>query len=76
LFTKISRFNLEKQQCCKDGSKVPPPEVQGYLSIETIKDGKVIRSGCTELFMDSNENDLKRWVDTTISEDICSHEQF
>jgi hypothetical protein len=27
-------------------------------------------------FMDSNENDLKRWVDTTISEDICSHEQF
>jgi hypothetical protein len=28
------------------------------LSIETIKDGKVIRSGCTELFMDSNENDL------------------
>jgi hypothetical protein len=46
------------------------------LSIATIKDGKVIRSGCTELFMDINENDLKRWVDTTISEDICSHEKF
>jgi hypothetical protein len=23
--------------------------------------------------MDSNENDLKRWVDTTISGDTCSH---
>jgi hypothetical protein len=43
---------------------------------KTIKDGKVIGSGCTELFTDSNENDLKRWVGTTISEDICSHEQF
>jgi hypothetical protein len=29
-----------------------------------------------EFFMDSNENDLKGWVDTTTSEDICSHEQF
>jgi hypothetical protein len=26
--------------------------------------------------MDSNENDLKRLVDTSISEDVCSHEQF
>jgi hypothetical protein len=76
LFTKISEFIFEKQQRYNDGSRVPLPEVQGYLSIETIKDGKVIRSGCTELFMGSNENDLKRWVDTTISEDICSHEQF
>jgi hypothetical protein len=42
----------------------------------TIKDGKVIMSNCTELFMDSNENDLKRWVNTTISEDICFQEQF
>jgi hypothetical protein len=46
------------------------------LSIATIKDGKIIRSDCTELFMDSNENDLKRWVDTTILEDICSHDNF
>jgi hypothetical protein len=29
------------------------------LSIAIIKDGKIIRSNCTELFMDSNENDLK-----------------
>jgi hypothetical protein len=76
MFTKISEFIFEKQQRCKDWSKVPPPEVQGQLPIATIKDGKVIRSGHTELFMDSNENDLKRWVDTTSSEDICSHEQF
>jgi hypothetical protein len=26
--------------------------------------------------MDSNENDLKRWVDTTILEDIFSHDNF
>jgi hypothetical protein len=72
--SKISEFIFEKQQRCKDGSKVPPLEVQCQLSIATIQDGKVIRSGGTELFMGSNENDLKRWVDTTISEDICSHE--
>jgi hypothetical protein len=46
------------------------------LSIATIKDGKVIRSGYTELFMDSNENDLKGRVGTAMSEDTCSHEQF
>jgi hypothetical protein len=38
-----------------------------------IKDGKVIRSGYTELFMDSNEIDLKGRVGTTMSEDTCSH---
>jgi hypothetical protein len=43
------------------------------LPIATIKDGKVIRSGCMKLFMDSNENDLKKWVDTTILGDTCSH---
>jgi hypothetical protein len=67
LFTKISEFIFEKQQRYNDGSRFPPSEVQGYWSIETIKDGKAIRSDCTKLFMDSNENDLKRWVDTTIS---------
>jgi hypothetical protein len=73
LFTKISEFIFEKQQRYNDGSRFPPPEVQGYWSIETIKDGKVIRSGYTELFTDSNENDLKGWVGTKMSEDTCSH---
>jgi hypothetical protein len=76
MFTKISEFISEKQQRCKDGSKVLPLGIQGYLSIATTMDGKIIRSNCTKLFTDSNENDLKRWVNTTISEDICSHEQF
>jgi hypothetical protein len=26
--------------------------------------------------MDSNENDLKRWVDTTISGDDCSYDNL
>jgi hypothetical protein len=55
-----------------DGSRVPPSEVHGALFIKTIKDVKVIGSGCTELFTNSNEEDLKRWVGTTISEDVCS----
>jgi hypothetical protein len=29
MFTKISEFIFEKQQGCKDGSKVPPLGVQG-----------------------------------------------
>jgi hypothetical protein len=37
------------------------------LFIATTKDGKVIRSDCVKLFMDSNENDLKGRVGTTIS---------
>jgi hypothetical protein len=73
LFTKISEFIFEKQQRYNDGSRFKPPEVHGYWSIETIKDGKVIRSGYTELFTDSNVNDLKGRVGTTMSEDICSH---
>jgi hypothetical protein len=40
--------------------------------IKTINDVKVMGSGCTELYMDSNEDDLKRWVGTTIS-NVCSH---
>jgi hypothetical protein len=43
------------------------------LSIATIKEGKVIRSGYTELCMDSNEIDLKGRVGTTMSEDTYSH---
>jgi hypothetical protein len=39
----------------------------------TIKDGKVTRSDCTKLFMDSNENDLKGRVGTAMSEDTWSH---
>jgi hypothetical protein len=31
LFTKISEFIFEKQQRCKDGSRVPPSEVHGGL---------------------------------------------
>jgi hypothetical protein len=73
LSTKISEFIFGKQQRCNDGSRFPPPDVQGYWSIETIKDGKVIRSGYTELFTDSNVNDLKGRVGTTMSDDICSH---
>jgi hypothetical protein len=73
LFTKISEFIFEKQQRYNDGSRFPPPEVQGYWSIETIKDGNVIRRGYKELFTDSNVNDLKGRVGTTMSEDICSH---
>jgi hypothetical protein len=40
---------------------------------KTINDDKVIRSGCTEFFTDSNVNDLKGRVGTAMSEDICSH---
>jgi hypothetical protein len=39
------------------------------LSITTTKDGKVIRSDCVKLFMDSNDNVLKGRVGRTMSED-------
>jgi hypothetical protein len=51
-------------------------KVQGLLSIATIKDGKIIRSDCAKLSVDSNENDLKGRVGIAMSEDLCSHEPF
>jgi hypothetical protein len=37
---------------------------------QALKDGKIIRSDCTKLSMDSNENDLKERVGIAMLEDL------
>jgi hypothetical protein len=70
MFTKISEFIFGK------ATKVSGWIKGSTLRSSTTKDGKIIRSNCVKLSMDSNENDLKERVGIAMSEDLWSHEPF